>query len=217
MRVGEKLKRLGLVTVILATACSLTSGAAQILEATVEPPPVIEQAVEEFMTQEPTKVYVAVFMTELSGSIDETGGIHGSVYPGDNAADNGNFEGFMSFSVKFLSDINADIIQADLTFECEVNGNPFNDPPFGLGPLIVEVVNYGELDVEDYGVEGDRILELTECPVGTLEITDTVKSRKGQEFIQLRVHFAESNQDFYRDDVVVSSPVLVVEYREPLG
>lgn len=209
------MKKMSMAVLVMA-ACSL-SRVPQLVEDTPEPVLIIEQAVEEFMTQEPTSVYVAVFVDELSGSIDETGGIHESVYPGDNARDNGNFEGFMTFTIKFLSDINADIIQADLTFECEVNGNPFHDSPFGLGPLIIEIVDYGELGVEDYGVDGVSVLELTECPVGTLEITDTVKSRMGHEFLQFRVFFAKSNQDFYRDDVVIDNQVLVVEYRKPLN
>lgn len=174
----------------------------------------LNDAFDEFVAQQPTMTYIAAYVDGLSGSVDGVvGGVYPEVFPGDNAKDNAAFEGFMTFDLRGLPSTSMQIIDSVLTFGCVTNGYPFHDPPFGLGLLYVDVLDYGNLDDSDYLKEGENVLELDECPHQPVDVTSAVESRIGRDYVQFRLHFLVSNGDFYRDDIVIDNQVLIINYK----
>lgn len=179
------------------------------------PTSVLQDVVATYAATAVSMEYHAIYVEEFSGGVDEAGGVHvGKVYPGDNAADNGDWEGFITFDIESLPD-NILVTSALMSFECELNGFPFSDPPFGLGNLNIELLDYYDLDESDYeGKDGVALMSLVECPRGSLDLIKAVKLRQGSKYVQLRLYFYGSNFDDYRDDVMISSPELTITYLE---
>jgi hypothetical protein len=175
---------------------------------------VIEEA-EEYASRAMVTILVE---PEVSGSVSEAGNVHiGEFYPGDNAADNHDYETFLTFS---LTDVptTALVSYAALDFDsCVVNGFAFSDHEAGLGPLHLDVLEYGEsLDEGDYlgNPTGQHVLDVTDCVYLPLNVTDVVSGAVPFGRVQFRMYFDGSNGDSFRDDVVFENPTLTVDFME---
>lgn len=176
---------------------------------------VLQDVVATYVATAVSLEYHAAYVEEFSGGVDEAGGVHpGEIYPGDNAADNGDWEGFITFNIEDLPD-NVLVTSALMYFEYDWNGFPFAQPPLGLGNLNIELLDYYDLDESDYeGKDGVSLMTLTEHPKGPIDLMKAVRLKQGTKFVQLRLYFYGSNFDNYRDDVMISSPELTITYLE---
>lgn len=184
-------------------------------EEEVEATPIVSEAIEEYLEARPIMTVEAPYDVGRSGSIDELGGVHeGVVYPGDNANNKADFQGFMTFDLSTVPG-EADVEEAVLAFgSCTISGRPFHEPPVGLGTLFVEVVAYGELESEDYAdpTEVEISYPLDHCPPHGIDVTEAVHATREVGELQLRLRFDGSNGDTYRDDVTFEEPSLTILY-----
>lgn len=217
------MNRFGVVLVcVLLVACSpgdevpveLVPTTAPAEEDEPEESTLIQDSIETFVTTQPNLILNAPFVPSMSGSVDQLGGVHETIFPGDNARDNADFEGFITFDITGMTEGDV-VLEALMSFgTCVTSGFPFSESPFGLGSLSVDVSEYGELDVSDYlGTQGDLFLfDLRDCPTQPIDVTSTLPLYLSADFFQLRLYFSGSNGDFYRDDVTITDPQLMIEY-----
>ncbi|MHA2065019.1 MAG: hypothetical protein ACXABY_11650 [Candidatus Thorarchaeota archaeon] len=217
---GMLLSCLCISFVLACTIITPNVSGEELPEYTVEPTPTeytpIEDAIETHQLTVTSTVFVAEYVQELSGSVDETGGVHiGQLYPGDNKADHADFESFITFDIAGLP-FYANITSMIMAFsECTENGLPFSDLPIGLGVLYIEVLFYEELDVSDYSTSNDYLVaEMTLCDMNGVDVTAAEDYMERENFLQFRLYFLGSNLDDYRDDVVLQQPELTIIYTD---
>lgn len=146
----------------------------------------------------------APFVDGKSGSVSSDGRDLPFVSPGDDGSDN-VYEGFMTFDIRGLPG-NATIVSAYLNLgTCNPNGD-------GLGQLHVLNLQYGDLDVGDYGAGGAYIASVDPCTVFSIDVTDQVEAMKMEVEFQVRLHFDGSDFDGDIDDVTYDSPTLDITY-----
>jgi hypothetical protein len=146
----------------------------------------------------------APFVSGKSGSVAADGRDLPFVSPGDDGDDT-LYEGFMTFDIRDLPG-NATIVSAYLNLgTCDTNGD-------GLGQLHVLNLQYGDLDVGDYGAGGAYITSVDPCTIFSIDVTDRVEAMKTEVEFQVRLHFNDSDYDGDVDDVTYSNPTLDITY-----
>jgi hypothetical protein len=146
----------------------------------------------------------APFVEGNSGGVSSDGRVLVDVSPGDDGSDN-VYEGFMTFDIRGLPG-NATIVSAYLNLgTCD----PIGD---GLGQLHVLNLQYGDLDVGDYGAGGAYIASVDPCTVFSIDVTDQVEAMKTEVDFQVRLHFDGSDFDGDIDDVTYNGPTLDITY-----
>jgi hypothetical protein len=154
----------------------------------------------------PETIIPAPFVPGMSGSISSDGRDLPFVSPGDDGSDF-NYEGFMTFDIRGLPG-NASIVSAYLNLgTCDTNGDPA-----GLSQLHVLNLQYGDLDVGDYGAGGAYIASVDPCTIFSIDVTDQVEAMKMEVYFQVRLHFDDSDYDGDVDDVTYSNPTLDITY-----
>jgi hypothetical protein len=152
----------------------------------------------------PETTISAPFDAGKSGSVSSDGRDSPFVSPGDDGSDN-VYEGFMTFDIRGLPG-NATIVSAYLNLgACNPNGD-------GLGQLHVLNLQYGDLDVGDYGAGGAYITSVDPCTVFSIDVTDQVEAMKMEVEFQVRLYFDGSDFDGQIDDVTYDSPTLDITY-----
>jgi hypothetical protein len=148
----------------------------------------------------------APFVPGMSGSVSSDGRDLPFVSPGDDGSDN-VYEGFITFDIRGLPG-NATITSAYLNLgTCVTNGDPA-----GLSQLHVLNLQYGDLDVGDYGAGGAYITSVDPCTIFSILVTDRVEAMKKEVYFQVRLHFDGSDYDGDIDDVTYSNPTLDITY-----
>jgi hypothetical protein len=154
----------------------------------------------------PETTISAPFLPGKSGSVSSDGRDLPFVSPGDDGSDN-VYEGFMTFDIRGLPG-NATIVSAYLNLgTCDTNGDPA-----GLSQLHVLNLQYGDLDVGDYGAGGAYIDSVDPCTIFSILITDQVEAMKMETDFQVRLYFDGSDFDGDVDDVTYDSPTLDITY-----
>jgi hypothetical protein len=73
-------------------------------------------------------------------------------------------------------------------------------------------LQYGDLDVGDYGAGGAYIASVDPCTIFSILVTDQVAAMKMETDFQVRLHFDGSDFDGDVDDVTYSDPTLDITY-----
>jgi subtilisin family serine protease len=151
----------------------------------------------------------------MSGSVNDHGVVSSVIYPGDAELPY-DYQGFITFDVSQLP-FDASILSAEIdTGGCYVRGNPFVPPPGGLGNLSIWTVQYNALTKGIYTPpSGDLIADFSNCPSGSIEVTDVLKGYLGQHYFQLQLTFPATSDDGEIDDITLLDPVLIVVFSRP--